>query len=572
MIETRGRGKPLKVLIAEDSEDDALLVLRQLRQGGYEPLSTRIESAVEMETALQLEEWDLIITDHNMPGFNSTEALKVARAHDPNIPFILVSGSIGEEIAVDAMKSGAHDYVMKGNLTRLIPAISRELREAKNRREHQAAQAKIRHMAFHDSLTGLINRAEFEQRLINILKISEKNYSHALLYIDLDQFKVVNDSCGHLAGDELLRRLSKRLQNSVRDSDTLARLGGDEFGVLLNNCPLDKAELIAQQILISIRDYVFIWGERNFKVSASIGMIQIYGHEELTEILSLADMACYAAKDKGRNRIHVHTESDHELNLRRGDLQWYQRLQDAMQNHGLLLYSQKIKALQGDASHSELLLRMLDEEGKIIPPDRFIPAAERFNLMPDIDRWVIRHACEQVSLMRSQQIAGEPGLLFINLSATSLSDGDLTDYIRQQLVEFDLSAEQFGFEITETAAIADFDCALKLINTLRELGCKVALDDFGTGMSSFSYLKCLKVDFIKIDGSFVRSMLEDRMDQSIVEAVNKIGHIAGIKSIAEFVETDAIQHQLIKLGVDFAQGYAIERPHIFTMLKEKNHH
>ena len=261
---------------------------------------------------------------------------------------------------------------------------------------------------------------------------------------------------------------------------------------------------------------------------------------------------------------------DQELNLRRGDLQWLQRLKDAMQSNGLLLYRQKIKALQGDSSHSELLLRMLDEDGKIIPPDSFIPAAERFNLMPEIDRWVIRHACEQVRLIRSQKNADKLGLLFINLSATSLSDGSLTDYIQEQLIEFDLPAEQFGFEITETAAITDFDCALNLIKTLRKMGCKVALDDFGTGMSSFSYLKSLKVDFIKIDGSFVRSMQDDRMDQAIVEAVNKIGHIAGIKSIAEFVETEAIQHQLIKLGVDFAQGYAIERPHIFTIPKDNN--
>ena len=301
-------GKLIKVLIVEDSEDDAELILRQLQQGGYKPFSMRIDCAADMQTALDQEEWDLIITDHNLPSFSSTEALKLSKIHDPNIPFILVSGSIGEEIAVDAMKSGAHDYVMKGNLGRLIPAINRELREAKNRRDHQAAEAKIRHMAFHDSLTGLSNRAEFEKQLLNILNSNQKNISHAMLYIDLDQFKVVNDSCGHQAGDALLNRLSNRLQKNVRDSDTLARLGGDEFGVLLHNCPIDKAETIAQQILTTIRDYVFIWGERNFKVSASIGLIKINGDEELIEILSLADMACYAAKDGGRNRIHVHTE------------------------------------------------------------------------------------------------------------------------------------------------------------------------------------------------------------------------------------------------------------------------
>ncbi len=562
-----GRSHMIRVLIVEDSEDDAMLLLRQLRHGGYKPISKRIDSAVEMQTALEQEHWDLIITDHNMPGFNSTEALELARAHDPNIPFILVSGSIGEEIAVDAMKSGAHDYVMKGNLTRLIPAIGRELREAKNRREHQAAQAKIKHMAFHDSLTGLINRAEFEHRLMNALEMSQQNNDlHALLYIDLDQFKVVNDSCGHLAGDELLRRLSRRLQSSIRDSDTLARLGGDEFGLLLNNCPLDKAESIAHELLEHIRNYVFIWGDRTFKVGASIGLVQITGEKEIAEILSLADMACFAAKDRGRNRIHIHTESDDELTLRRGDLQWLQRLQEAMANNGLLLYSQLIKDLRGTNSHHELLLRMIDDDGGIITPDRFIPAAERFNLMPEIDRWVIHHACEQIHLKRTTEPNAARTLIFVNLSATSLSDDTLADYIKTELETFDLAPEWLGFEITETAAIADFDCALTMINTLRKLGCKVSLDDFGTGMSSFSYLKSLKVDFIKIDGSFVRAMLEDPMDYSIVQAVNTIGHIAGIKTIAEFVETLDIQEKLVELGIDYAQGYAIQRPKIFSSI------
>ena len=225
MVETKGH--PLRLLIVEDSEDDALLLLRELRRGGFAPQSQRVDNAPDMEAALKSQDWDLIITDHNMPSFDSSEALKVATAHDPNIPFILVSGSIGEEIAVDAMKSGAHDYVMKGNLTRLLPAIDRELREAENRRAHQAAQDKIHHMAFHDSLTGLVNRIEFEHRLAAAVDGARQDEEkHALLYIDLDQFKLVNDSCGHLAGDELLRRLSRRLEDGIRDSDTLARLGG----------------------------------------------------------------------------------------------------------------------------------------------------------------------------------------------------------------------------------------------------------------------------------------------------------------------------------------------------------
>lgn len=558
----------LKVLIAEDSEDDALLIIRELRRGGYNPEMQRVDSAKEMQAALEKQEWDLIITDHNMPSFDSHDALALARTYDENVPFILVSGSIGEEIAVDAMKSGAHDYVMKENLTRLIPAIKRELREAQNRRAHKAAEATIRHMAYHDSLTGLINRAEFERRLDAAVETArEVGETHALLYIDLDQFKLVNDSCGHLAGDELLRRLTRRLQMSIRDSDTLARLGGDEFGLLLKNCPLEQAEQIAQDLLSRIQDYLFIWGERGFKVGASIGLVPITGEESVQTLLSLSDMACYAAKDRGRNRVHVSTEDDKDLSQRRGEIQWIERLQAAMASDGLMLYRQPIKALQGAASHSELLLRMQGEAGEIITPDCFIPAAERYNLMPEIDRWVIRHAFQQLQGQQQGKLpATRDGAIFINLSANSLSDSRLMEYIRDQLEGHGIPPARVGFEITETAAISDFDCAMRLIKSLRNHGCKVALDDFGTGMSSFSYLKSLEVDFIKIDGSFVRSMMEDEIDSSIVEAVNNIGHIAGIQTIAEFVENEAILQKLTTLGVDFAQGWAIERPQPFSKL------
>lgn len=556
-------GQSIRVLIAEDSEDDALLVKRELRRGGYLPEIERVDTAVDMRAALKNKEWDLIIADHNMPSFDSYEALELARQQDPNIPFILVSGSIGEELAVDAMKAGAHDYVMKHNLTRLLPAIERELREAANRRAHQAAQATIHHMAYHDHLTGLLNRVEFERRLNSAVESSRTDGEvHALLYLDLDQFKLVNDSCGHLAGDELLRRLAKRMQRGIRESDTLARLGGDEFGVLLKNCPLDRAERVALGLQESIRNYHFTWGERSFKVGASIGLVRVTGAEDASALMSLADMACYAAKDKGRNRVHIYSEGDKEMSLRRGEMQWIQRLQNAMAKNELILHRQRIQCLGKAASHSELLLRMAGKNGTLIMPDQFIPAAERYNLMPEIDRWVIRNAFAQ--MQRNQQAGEDQGAIFINLSATSLSDDHLMTFIRDQLRQHTIPPNRIAFEITETAAIADFDCAMHLTNTLREHGCKVALDDFGTGMSSFSYLKSLDVDFVKIDGGFVRTMLEDQMDHAIVEAINTIGHIAGIRTIAEFVENEAILQRLSALGVDFAQGWAVEPPQLFT--------
>jgi diguanylate cyclase (GGDEF)-like protein len=556
----------LRILIVEDSEDDALLLLRELRRGGYVPSTSRVDSATDMQTALKQQDWDLIIADHNMPSFDSQEALALAKQHDPNTPFILVSGSIGEEVAVDAMKAGAHDYVMKDNLTRLLPAIDRELREAANRRAHQAAQATIRHMAYHDSLTELLNRAEFERRLNAAVQSARQSAEiHALLYLDLDQFKLVNDSCGHLAGDELLRRLARRLQRGIRESDTLARLGGDEFGVLLQRCSLEHAKQLAQGLLDSIRDYRFIWGDRSFKVGASIGLVRVDGAADGANLLSLADMACYAAKDRGRNRVHVYVEGDQQLSLRRTEMKWIQRLQAAMSNDQLHLYRQRIQALHGPTHHCELLLRMQDEQGQLITPSSFIPAAERYNLMPEIDRWVIRHACAQLHRQqRENPYPPHAGAMFINLSATSLNDEALIAFIRDQLHNQGIPPGRICFEITETAAIADFDYALRLIQDLRELGCKVALDDFGTGMSSFSYLRSLDVDFIKIDGEFVHSMLEDKMNQAIVDAVNTIGHIAGIQTIAEFVENTAILNQLTRMGLDYAQGWAVAQPQIFS--------
>jgi len=552
----------LRVLIAEDSEDDALLIVRELRRGGYLPLMHRVDSADDMKAALEAQEWDLIITDHNMPSFDSTDALQLAREYDPNVPFILVSGSIGEEIAVDAMKAGAHDYVMKDNLTRLLPAIQRELREAENRRAHQEAQARIHHLAYHDSLTGLINRAEFEHRLDKAVRNAcEEQQRHTLFYIDLDQFKLVNDSCGHLAGDEMLRRLGKRLRHAIRESDTLARLGGDEFGVLLMNCSMVQAEPIAQALLDNLRDYFFVWGDRSFKVGASIGLVEIDGSRDSYSLLSMADMACYAAKDRGRNRYHVYAEGDQELKQRRGEMQWVQRLQRALENDGLLLYWQPIRSLREETVHHEVLLRMQEAGGELITPDRFIPAAERYNLMPEVDRWVIRQAFDRLrELDRRGGSPAQDGILFINLSATSLSDEGLRGFIGEQLATRDLDPSRVGFEITETAAIADFDCARELIQTLRGYGCKVSLDDFGTGMSSFSYLKSLTVDFIKIDGSFVRRMRQEPVDSAIVEAVNNIAHISGIRTIAEFVEDDEVMRHLRSIGVDFAQGWAVEKP------------
>ena len=554
---TEDRLQHIRVLLCEDSEDDASLLEYALKKGGYAAHIHCVDNERDFTEALQDGNWDIVITDHSMPSFNSGDVIRLVNEWDPHLPVIIVSGSIGEEAAVQAMKSGAQDYVMKGNLKRLVPAIQREIKEAQTRREHQQAQDLIHHMAYHDSLTGLVNRREFESRLRSALQSrGEAGHAHALIYIDLDRFKLVNDSCGHMAGDELLRRLSRKLLRCMRENDTLARLGGDEFGVLLEHCPLDRARTIAQNLLDTVDEYVFVWGDRHFKVGASIGLVTSEGIDDEQTLLSLADMACYTAKDLGRHRIHVAAPGDREISQRRGEIEWVQRLRQAMDHQRLELFAQRIQPLGEAAPHQELLLRMRDEQGQLITPDRFIPAAERYNLMQDIDRWVIGTAFR---LLSERPDEAEQSY-FINLSATSLTSETLLEDIEEQMRLHDMAPRRIGFEITETAAIANFDAAIETMTRLRGKGFRIAIDDFGTGMSSFSYLRSLPADYIKIDGSFVRDMLNDEIGLAIVESVNRIAHIAGLRTIAEFVETPALLQRLGEMGVDYAQGWAIGHP------------
>lgn len=555
---------PIRVLIVEDSEDDAMLLLRELRRGDFEPSHCRVETELEMVQEMKHQEWDLVITDHDMPNFNSRAALQVVKDSGRDIPIIIVSGCIGEDIAVDAMKSGAHDYIMKDNLARLGPAIKRELSEAKTRLANRQAQETIHHMAFHDSLTDLVNRQEFERRVGSALEQArERDVTHALLYIDLDQFKVINDTSGHIAGDELLRQLAHVLKQHVRESDTLARLGGDEFGALLESCPMNRAYNIAEALRQAIRNFHFVWDGKPFAVGASIGLVMLDRDTiSATDALSSADMACYAAKDLGRDRIHVFEKGDEELTRRRGEMQWVARINEALSENQFVLYQQNIKSLNnGIDGHSEFLLRMLDYDNKIIPPGAFIPAAERYNLMPAIDRWVISNAFSHMDT-RSNGGSRKDGIdkHFINLSGASLSDGDFFDFIKLQIENHHLSPLQIGFEITETAAISDMRLAVEFIEGIRNLGCSFALDDFGSGLCSFSYLKSIPVDYLKIDGCFVRGMKKSAMDAMIVQAINDVGHVAGLKTIAEYAEDEGIIEELKNMGVDYAQGFGIGHP------------
>lgn len=422
----------------------------------------------------------------------------------------------------------------------------------------------LSYQASHDMLTGLANRREFERVLDRAIRAARSGgEQHVLLYLDLDQFKLVNDSCGHRAGDELLLQLATLLRRVLKQSDTLARLGGDEFGVLLENTTLAEAESIADHLRQIIKELRFVWQNRTFEVGVSIGVVTIdQGAGHLTDVLIAADTACYVAKNLGRNRIHVYEHDDADVVNLHGEISWVHRIMQAFEENYLTLYAQPIVAIGEGAdeeTHYEVLMRMRGGDGEIVCPMAFIPAAERYNLMPTLDRWVVRTT---LGLLRQAQGPGErpPITCCINLSGHSLGDEHFLDFVVTQFHEADVAPEYICFEITETAAISNLSRALHFIEVLRGMGCRFALDDFGSGVSSFGYLKSLQVDYLKIDGSFVRDMLRDSVDRAMVESINQIGHVMGLKTIAEYVENDDVIAELQVLGVDYAQGYHFGQP------------
>ena len=426
---------------------------------------------------------------------------------------------------------------------------------------------KLSYQATYDALTGLVNRHEFENRLDRVIKTARQDHTEsALCYLDLDQFKVINDTCGHIAGDELLRQLGQVLQLNIRKRDTLARLGGDEFAVLLENCSLAQAERVANTIRQSIQEFRFVWEDKNFNIGVSIGLVPIsHNSESITDVLRRADTACYTAKDKGRNRIHIYHPDDEELARRHGEMQWVSRLNIALETGQLQIWSQRIVPVCDEMTrgeHYELLLRMEDSDGRLIAPGAFLPAAERYNISPRIDRWMTSTIFNWFSQHPDE--FEKLSMCSINLSGQSLSNEEFLQEILQKFTDYGLSAKKFCFEITETSAIANLSSATYFITTLKEQGCSFALDDFGSGLSSFGYLKNLPVDYLKIDGLFVKDILIDPIDLAMVKSINDIGHVMGKKTIAEFVENREILEKLREVGVDFAQGYGIEKPVLLT--------
>ena len=425
------------------------------------------------------------------------------------------------------------------------------------------AAAELDHQATHDPLTGLANRRAIERRIGHALRTAPASGSgHALLYLDLDQFKVVNDSAGHLAGDELLRQLSVLLKEHLRETDMLARLGGDEFGVLLENCDPGHAELVAEKLRSTVERFHYVWKDRSFNIGVSIGLVNIVDDvHSLNDILSHADEACYVAKAHGRNRVHVYQPGEHARGQQHTELEWMAEIKSALREQRLFLCSQPIVPLSGEsrdgasAGHVEVLLRLRAQHGAIVPPTAFLPAAERYRLTPALDRWVVasvaRHICENPKSRR---------LHSINLSAASLMDVGFPGFLCSQLRSFGIEAKWFCFEITESVAIAHLNRAVEVIGELRALGCSFAIDDFGSGMSSFGYLRHLHVDYLKINGSLVQGIVSDPIQHAMVESINRIGHLMNVRTIAEYVEDDATLEAVRAMGVDCAQGYAVARP------------
>lgn len=433
--------------------------------------------------------------------------------------------------------------------------------------EARQLSEELSYQASHDVLTRLVNRREFEHRLMRTLQSARKGKNkHALCYLDLDQFKVINDTCGHVAGDELLRQLGEVLRGKVRQRDTLARLGGDEFGVLMEHCSLTQASRVANALQKAIQEFRFVWKDKRFSIGVSIGLVPIdEASEDVESVLRMADEACYAAKDAGRNRTHIYHKADTDLARRRGEMQWVSRINRALDEDRFHLVFQPIAPIvtaDDDGDHYELLLRMEGDEGRLVPPGAFLPAAERYNLSTKVDSWVVAKALEW--LTSNPKHLASLAMCSINLSGHSLREDTFLEFVVRQFNKTKIPPEKICFEVTETAAIANLSSATRFIKALKELGCLFALDDFGSGLSSFAYLKNLPVTFLKIDGSFVKNIVEDPIDFVIVNSINEIGRVMGKKTIAEFVENESILQMLREIGIDYAQGYYIGRPRLLT--------
>ncbi|MBZ8181763.1 putative bifunctional diguanylate cyclase/phosphodiesterase [Oscillatoria salina] len=555
--------KLLRVLIVEDFVDDAELLLLELRRNGYEPISQRVETKIAMKTALEQQDWEVILCDYSLPQFCAMEALRLLQEKELDIPFLIVSGSIGEETAVAAMKAGAHDYLLKDKLARLVPAIEREIREAKERGARRKAEKKLRYFAYYNELTGLPNRTKFIKHLnLKIKNFQEHNFNSpfAVLLLDLDRYQMIKYSLGHLVGEEMLRSTSRRLKTCLSDRDFLAHLGGDNFAFLLPDIDtLEQAKQRINEIQSKLKS------PHNFDgpvitSTASIGVVMSnLSYQQAEDFLKAADTAMHYAKLQGRGSWAVFDRSMHEKVIERFNLET--DLQQALKSAQLYLHYQPIVSLQTEELIGfEALVRWRHPQQGVISPAKFIPVAEESGLIISLGEWVLTEAIERLCIWQEYYPHNSDLTISVNVSGLQLKHPNFLANIDRICEQFRLSGHKLKLEITESVLMENPQAVSRLLTQLQEREIRICIDDFGTGYSSLAYLHHLPINILKIDRSFINNMDNGGKNIDIVRAIISLADSLGLEAIAEGVETQQQRDLLRDLGCEYAQGYFFSRP------------
>ncbi len=549
----------LRLLMIEDNPDDEALIIRSIRKGGFDVEHLRVENRAQLIEALRQQDWDIVLSDYQMPEFNGLNALRTVKERSPDLPFIIVSGTIGEELAVEAMRSGAQDYLMKDNLARLVPAIRRELNDADERRALRLARQTLRHQAYHDILTGLPNRWLLRDRLEQVFAFSRRQHTRpTVMFLDLDRFKNLNDTLGHLLGDQLLRAVADRLREVIAEQDTLARLGGDDFVLLFSDVPDREAALALARRIQARFAQPFRLDGKEIYLDASIGIARYPENGSEPDILiKHAESAMYFAKERGGNSIQFSSDEIQAAAANRFNIE--NDLRCAIRNDQLEVhYQPQIDLRSGAITGVEALVRWPHPHEGMIAPDRFIPIAEESGLILSLGHWVLQRA--MADAVRFKDAGCLPRRLAVNLSARQLYHQETLAAFQDLLAGSPLEERFLEIELTESGVMQNPEQAVANLSALRDLGVSVAIDDFGTGYSSLAYLKRFPIDILKIDRSFVRDLALDQDDEAIIRTIIAMAETLNMRVIAEGIETREQLERLERLGCQEGQGYYFARP------------